>query len=145
MNEQRPAAHERVPSNIDSGELPGVPGVRGDRVRARTDSEHVQNHELAVRVPAEGQEAPLWRPAMRKVRLTAMHHPRKVDTIIDGRGQLNDLRIAREVLARSQNPSQQYRRVDGRDLAAPAALACCRIHVVVKPAVFVWSAIGEKA
>ena len=107
MNEQRSAPHERVASNIDGGELPGVPGVRENGVRARTDSEHIQNHELAVCVPAEGQEASLWRPAMRKVGLTAMHHPRKVDTIIDGRGQLNDLRIAREVLARSQNPSQQ--------------------------------------
>src|ERR1043166_5850110 len=113
-------------------------------MRGRSDPEHIQNEKLAIGIPAIGKEASFRRPAVRKVPLAAVHHPWKIDSIINARCQIDDFRVVLEVLACRQHSSQEQSRINGGDFAMPGPLACDGIHVMVKPAVLLGRSGGEK-
>src|SRR5712691_6608866 len=145
MNEQWTTPHVPVASNPHHGKLPGTPSVAGDRVCRRADPEHVQHQEFAVSIPPVRKETLLWCPAMREGDLAALHHPGKVDTVVNLRREVNDLLVALKARSDSQNTGQQPCRVNGRDFTVPDPRAGCAIHEMVEPAVLLGSLGGEKA
>ena len=114
-------------------------------MRRRSDREHIKDHQLAVRVPAEAQKAGLRLPAVRQNHPTGIQHPGKVRTVIDQCREPDDFRIVRKSLAHRQNARQKQRRVNRGDLALPAPLARARIQEMVKPAMDLRRAIGKEA
>src|SRR5579864_9575569 len=73
---------------------------------------------------------------MGKIGLAAAHHPWKVDTLVNLRGEPDDFRVVVEILAPCENTHQKNGGVDGGDFAFPAPLTGCDIHKVIEPAMF---------
>lgn len=84
-----------------------VPRSRGDRMRRRSDREHVENRVFAVRVPTWFQKTGFRFPAVREQQRVTVEHPAEVDAFVDLRGEANDLCVGREALSNGQNPGEQ--------------------------------------
>ena len=96
VHEQRIGrAHVRERLELHRRPRPGAPGGGGDRVGGRADAEQVENHQLAVVIPAPRQEAGLRLPAVRQHARAAGEHPGEVDAPVDGVGQPDDVRRPR--------------------------------------------------
>src|ERR1700728_15201 len=65
--------------------LPGVPGIRGKRMRGRSDAKQVHRRKLAILVVPESDEA-LRSPAMREEFSVAVGHPGEVIAAVKQRG-----------------------------------------------------------
>ena len=75
------------PLILDHGPRPGFPGVGGYGVGRRPNREQVDHHELAVVLPAGGEEATFRIPAHGE-RLAAIEHPRPVNAFVDLRREV---------------------------------------------------------
>ena len=64
----------------------------GNRMRRRSDRQQVQDHQLAVVIPARRQEARLRLPSVRQQRRIAGEHPAEIDAPVDRVGEAAESR-----------------------------------------------------
>ena len=102
-------------------------------MRRRADAEQVQDHQLAVVLPARIKEAALGLPAHGQQVRMAVQHPREIDALIHGRRVSHDGPVVAKALAGGQHAGKQERGVDRRQLALPLASARLRVDEVIEP------------
>ena len=87
-------------------------------------------------VPAGGDEAGLRTPAHREG-FAAVEHPRKVDTIVELRSEIGDLRVI-EVGAGGEDSAEEDRGIDGGHFDVDKGLPGLDVIEMVEEAVLVW-------
>ena len=144
VREERPGVEVGVARVRYALARPGEPGARRDGVCGRADGEELEDEVLAVGVPARGDEAGLWPPAVREQHGVAREHPAEVNALVDQRGESDDLRVFAEILPRREHAREQERRVNRGVFARPAPLARLLVHPVKEPAVLLRGALREE-
>ncbi|MCY1303961.1 hypothetical protein D9M70_536930 [compost metagenome] len=129
--------------------------LRLDRMIGRPERQHIEQQRLAVSPPAMLQEPAGRAPAHRQC-VTPVQRPAPVDPRIEPFGQRADLAFPRVLAGEKGGSGQasgdQQRRVDGREFAAPGALAGPHIEKVIveaaiaaRPLVARLRALGQEA
>jgi len=104
-------------------------------VGGRTDGEEIHHHQLAVVVPARGDEAGLGIPAHGEG-FAAVEHPRPVDAVIELRGERGDLGII-EVGTDGEDAAEEDGGVDGGDFDVDEGFAGFDVAEVIEETVLV--------
>jgi len=101
----------------------------------RTDGEEIHHHQLAVVVPARGDETGLGIPAHGKG-LAAVEHPGPVDAVVELRGERGDLGVV-EVSADCEDPTEEDSGVDGGDFDVDEGFTGFDVAKVIEKAMLV--------
>ena len=114
---------------------PGFVALLRQRVRRRSQAQHVQEDRLAVALPPGFQKSALRLPSVRD-RQTAVLRPPPVNAAVERVGKRRYLalffRLAVEVGGGGQCPGEQERRIDGRQLGLPRTPTGLHVQEVVE-------------
>lgn len=141
MREQRSRVQELgiVDGPPSIGRCPRPIALRGERVRRRSEPEHVQQQRLVIPFPPVRQESTLGSPPVGHGG-AAVLGPLPIDARVQPDGEVADLALGRrvpvEVRGGGQHAAQQEGGVDRRQLALPRARSGLRVEkVIVEPLV----------
>ena len=131
MHEQRRVGPDVAqPVVFKRGALPRIPCVRRQGMRRRSQAQQVNHHQLAVVIPAIGQESKLGRPAVRQ-KNGVFREPAPIHAGENLRCQPGDLRITK-MLPGGKHAAQQNSRVHRRNFRVPDPLAAGDVGPVEK-------------